>query len=57
MLRLVPTRAGCEGCYYQEEAFCPGFSEETQEFTLEACQLEDGMHGIFIEEDSDESRV
>lgn len=56
-LILKPGKCGCEGCVFDDEADCPGWSTKMDDKEKFKACTENGTHMIYVKGDNDGARV
>lgn len=44
----VPSKLGCDGCWYDDRPDCPAFKDENGKWNFTRCADEDGNQLIFV---------
>lgn len=50
----VPSKLGCDGCWYDNRPDCPAFKDENGKWNFTHCADEDGNQLIFVPQDEDQ---
>lgn len=53
----VPSKLGCDGCWYDNRPDCPAFKDENGKWNFTHCADEDGNQLIFVPQDEDQPIV
>lgn len=52
-LKLVPGKCGCEGCFFENDEICPGYTAFKDPNQFEACTV-DGTGMIFVKKEQND---